>query len=399
MIWIDIDDLMRSLVWSVAPTGIQRVQLELLPKLIETSDQHLGFIRIRHNRIESVPENRVKRAVAQFNKNRVVGRRDLALLRVRQALRAAANELRGSGSEPKFSRGDLILNLGASWEHENYAQAISRLKDKHGVRLAVLIHDLLPLSHSQFVAQDHVPNFARWIADLMPILDLVLTPSEATREAVIAYCQDHNLLTPPSFAVRFGDGFETPKQKSSRLDLPSEFVLFVSTVEVRKNHLLLVNVWEKLLQELGPDHVPNLVFAGKRGWNIDPLLSKLKETDNLNGKVIHLDSMSDADLAQAYDRCLFTVFPSFCEGWGLPVSESLAHGKYCVGSNATSVPEVGEDLIDYFDPNDEDAAFQAIRRPIVSSSYLVEKTAKVQEEFRHTRWEDTSRTILGYCQE
>ena len=76
------------------------------------------------------------------------------------------------------------------------------------------------------------------------------------------------------------------------------------------------------------------------------------------------------ELRQAYRSCLFTVFPSLCEGWGLPVAESLVQGKFCVASNCTSIPEVGGDLIDYFDPTDDDDALAKIERVLLDPVYL-----------------------------
>jgi glycosyltransferase involved in cell wall biosynthesis len=74
-------------------------------------------------------------------------------------------------------------------------------------------------------------------------------------------------------------------------------------------------------------------------------------------------------------RACFTVFPSLCEGWGLPIAESLAHGKFFVASNRTSIPEVGGDLIDYFDPSDDDDALAKIERLLFEPGYLAAREA------------------------
>src|SRR5262249_11931898 len=87
-------------------------------------------------------------------------------------------------------------------------------------------------------------------------------------------------------------------------------------------------VWQRLLERHGTNLVPNLVFAGKIGWLVDELLDDLEASGYLNGKIILLRNLSDAELQQAYHSCLFTVFPSLSEGWGLPIAESLAHGKF-----------------------------------------------------------------------
>src|ERR1044071_485576 len=84
--------------------------------------------------------------------------------------------------------------------------------------------------------------------------------------------------------------------------------------------------------------------------------------------------------------CLFTVFPSLSEGWGLPIVESLAHGKFCVASNHTSIPEAGGKLIDYFDPMDEDDALAKIERPLIEPGYLAAREAQLRAEYRARTW-------------
>jgi glycosyltransferase involved in cell wall biosynthesis len=172
-------------------------------------------------------------------------------------------------------------------------------------------------------------------------------------------------------------------------------VLFVSTIEVRKNHRLLVRVWRRLLEQHGEDVVPALIFAGQIGWLVDDLLADLAASDYLSGKIVVLPGLSDAQLRQAYRSSLFTVFPSLCEGWGLPIAESLAHGKFCVASDRTSIPEVGGDLIDYFDPSDDDDAVAKIERPLLDPGYLTAREARVRAEYRPRTWTDCVHALIS----
>jgi glycosyltransferase involved in cell wall biosynthesis len=172
-------------------------------------------------------------------------------------------------------------------------------------------------------------------------------------------------------------------------------VLFVSTIEVRKNHRLLVRVWRRLLEQHGEDVVPALIFAGQIGWLVDDLLADLAASNYLSGKIVLLPGLSDAQLRQAYRSSLFTVFPSLCEGWGLPIAESLAHGKFCVASDRTSIPEVGGDLIDYFDPSDDDDAVAKIERPLLDPGYLTAREARVRAEYRPRTWTDCVHALIS----
>jgi glycosyltransferase involved in cell wall biosynthesis len=179
------------------------------------------------------------------------------------------------------------------------------------------------------------------------------------------------------------------------VNLPQRYVLFVSTIEIRKNHRLLVRIWRRLIERHGADAVPTLIFAGQIGWLVDDLLAELSASDYLGGKIMLMPGLSDAELRQAYRSSLFTVFPSLCEGWGLPIAESLMHGKFCVASNRTSIPEVGGDLVDYFDPANEDDVLAKIERLLLDPGYLKVREARLQTEYRPRTWTDCVHALVG----
>jgi glycosyltransferase involved in cell wall biosynthesis len=128
---------------------------------------------------------------------------------------------------------------------------------------------------------------------------------------------------------------------------------------------------------------------------VDDLLADLAASNYLSGKIVLLSGLSDAQLRQAYRSSLFTVFPSLCEGWGLPIAESLAHGKFCVASDRTSIPEVGGDLIDYFDPSDDNDAVAKIERPLLDPGYLAAREARVRAEYRPRTWTDCVHALIS----
>jgi len=124
-------------------------------------------------------------------------------------------------------------------------------------------------------------------------------------------------------------------------------------------------------------------------------LADLAASGYLGGKIVLVPGLSDAELREAYRSCLFTVFPSLCEGWGLPIAESLAHGKFCVASNRTSIPEVAGDFIDYFDPSDDDDALAKIERLLLDPSYLMAREARLRTQYRPRSWADCVRGLMG----
>ena len=99
--------------------------------------------------------------------------------------------------------------------------------------------------------------------------------------------------------------------------------------------------------------------------------------------------------AQPYADCSFTVFPSFFEGWGLPVTESLSMGRPCVASSTTSIPEAGGSLAHYFNPCDTNDAYRLIHDTISNQPALGEWTEQVRSRFKPIPWTDSARAVLA----
>ena len=312
-----------------------------------------------------------------------------------------ATWLRTNPFERFVRPGDVVVSLGAGWGIPNYMKYFAEAKWRYGVKFAIMVHDLIPIKYESFVESHHTAQFRDWLRAAIPVADIVFTNSKHTRTALIEFAAESGWRLPPVVALEMGSGFgdRLTAGEQAMVSLPPRYVLFVSTIELRKNHRLLVRVWQRLLERHGADLVPNLIFAGKIGWLVDDLLADLETSDHLNGKIILLRGLSDAELQQAYRSCLFTVFPSLSEGWGLPIAESLAHGKFCVASNHTSIPEAGGNLIDYFDPLDEDDALAKIERPLIDRAYLAAREAQLRAEYRPRTWEDCVRSLVGALDE
>jgi len=157
----------------------------------------------------------------------------------------------------------------------------------------------------------------------------------------------------------------------------------------------MFRVWQRLLKLLPETAVPELVFAGKIGWLIGDFLTQLDNCDWLGGKIRFVDTPTDEVLESLYRDCLFTVFPSFYEGWGLPVTESLSFGKTVAASNRASIPEAGGDFCTYYDPENIEEATAVIRGLIEHPERLAVLEARIAENFRPPRWEDTAAALVA----
>lgn len=299
--------------------------------------------------------------------------------------------------------GDSLLVLGSPWIHRDYVQTVRWARDERRMRFALLIFDLVPLRRPEWCDQGVISSFTGWHKSVLPLADQVFTISRATANDVAAWAHETGLvLHNPVQPLPMGTGLNHEHQQGEggislppvpHLPVPGSYVLFVSTIEARKNHALLFRVWRRLLSELPHTQVPTLVFAGRVGWLVTDLLQQLENSNWLSGKIRLIRNPTDSELMALYRGCQFTLFPSLFEGWGLPVSESLALGRPCVASNCTSLPEAGGHLARYFDPENLDDACRTIRAVIEDPKGLEAWRARVVREFRHVPWGDSATII------
>ena len=432
VIWFEVEDFLRYFDHFRNPSGVQRVQFEIYraAQTLGAISDRVRFCRlsIYSKRLHMIDFEEIRSAYlnppgriapwktfwepAEFWRKfprsfPVIMRHPRFFFSI---FKAAARDFIGTlfrtNRFEQFVRpGDVIVSLGASWGIPNYMKYIAEMKRYYGIKFAPLVHDLIPIKHESLVEPHHTVQFRDWLRAAIPVSDIVFTNSKHTRTALVTFVVESGWPLPPRVeALEMGSGFRDTLDPltagtQTTISLPPRYVLYVSTIELRKNHRLLVRVWQRLLERHGTDLVPNLVFAGKIGWLVDDLLDDLEASDYLNGKIILLRSLSDAELQQAYRSCLFTVFPSLSEGWGLPIAESLAHGKFCVASNHTSIPEAGGDLIDYFDPLNEDDALATLERPLIDPPYLAAREAQLRAEYRVRTWGDCVRALIGALDE
>ena len=288
--------------------------------------------------------------------------------------------------------GDDFVIPGAFWIYPNY-DAVKRMR-ANGVKFTLFIHDLIQISHPQFVFEAANKRFRQALVDALMLADLVLTNSEYVANSVRKFMSSRlNFSVPvkpaPLATALVGQQTQIlqPARRDVRTAASSPFVLLVSTIEVRKNHAYMIKLWEELIAK-GVKNIPNLVFVGKIGWDIEPLMKYLDQSGYLDGRLHILSNVSDHELTYLYEKCLFTVFPSFVEGFGLPVGESLAYGKPCIASNRASMPEVGGRFVKYVSPEDVEGGVRLVEELLADPSALSTWEKQIKEEYKPRTWSE-----------
>ncbi|MCZ6604196.1 MAG: glycosyltransferase [Alphaproteobacteria bacterium] len=309
----------------------------------------------------------------------------------------------GIQSAFEFRRGDILAITDPIWRTER-SQATVAAKRRHALKLLFLLHDLIPVARPQYLpSTEGVIGFERYALDMLRHGERIVSISQSTEADIEKFSTSLGL---PVRADRLGrltlgsDFIEgTALLPQPKLLGFKPFVLAVGTIEPRKNYELLYDVWRRLYAAHGED-IPTLVVAGAIGWgNAKEVAYKLTSDPAVGGKIKLVNDARDDDLCWLYSNCLFTVLPSEYEGWGLPVSESLAHGKYCVASSSTSLPEAGQGLLDHIDPLDLPAWVEEIGRLARDAAYREARHATIRREYRPVTWEDCGAQFVGHVLE
>ncbi len=395
-LWVDVGDLVGYASVFRRPSGVQRVVFELSRALVQ-DDADVGFVRHGDHGFEAVAWAEIAAlfdALAEDAPPPDQPSGASLQLQAWRALWAVPASLLPRFSRPKSAMrpGDVLLVAGAGWSDPDHAAQVARARARHGVTVALLVYDIIPVLRPEWFDPLQATRFRRWLDGMLAVSDRLLAISHATARDLAAYRAAAGMAERGVHVVRLGDGLPAAAQ-AEKAGIGRPYALFVSTIEVRKNHALLVDVWRILLAELGPGAVPALVFAGRPGGLSGDLVRLLEASDYLDGHVILRHGASDGDMAALYRGCDFTLFPSLYEGWGLPVAESLAFGRPCLASCASSVPEVGGDLVRYFDPLDPEDCARAVADVLADPAGLQAWAARVAADYRPVPWAQTAAMV------
>ena len=295
--------------------------------------------------------------------------------------------------------GDTFLELGAFWNVRGVGMLLQELK-RSGVRVGVFIHDIIPIVAPEYFEAANSSAFIKSVVEAITFADFVLTTSEFNRSCLLER-MGAGLDSKPIQLVALGHELSRVTQIEPQISehlagiLEQEYVLCVGTIEVRKNPTYLLHLW-KMIVRSGRAAVPMLVFAGRKGWLVEDFMRQLEASNGLGGRIVVLHGVTDIELDLLYRNCLLTMFPSFVEGWGLPVGESLAHGKICLASAAGGIPETGGSLIDYIDPYNVRDGLEKLLRYLEDPERRQAREREIALHFDPRTWKETTHTFLGY---
>ncbi len=263
----------------------------------------------------------------------------------------------------------------------------------------ITIHDLAFLLYPHFLTKESARYYGQ-IDQAVKRTDHIIAVSESTRQDTIRLlgAPEHKITVIYESAnpvYRPVDNREALEQTKSKYHISGDFILFVSTIEPRKNLPTLLKAYRQLLDSYKAN--VKLAVVGRRGWlseEVFTLVDKLKLTND----VFFLGRVTGEDLLHLYNAAQLLAQPSFYEGFGLPPLEAMACGTPVVVSNVSSLPEVVGDAGLLVDPEDVSELAVAIWRVLTDQALRADLIAKGLKRARCFSWEKTARQTLELYQ-
>ncbi len=263
-----------------------------------------------------------------------------------------------------LAKSDVLILAGSEWL-ATYEQLV-RPADQDRARTVVLCYDIIPLLFPQFFLKQNREAFRDCFHEVFPRADLIIFTAKQIMADARTYCAAKGIALGKSNIVYLGADFE-PASEHSNAVLPAglaagQYALFVSTLEPRKGHRLLFEVWKRLLAAGVPQGRDfKLVFVGRQGWLVDELIDEMKKHPSAGVSLIMLSNVNDVTLQRLYGKAAFCLYPSLYEGFGLPVIEAFRHGKAVIASNGGALLETVGGFSPCLDPTDQQIWYDTLK--------------------------------------
>ncbi len=252
-------------------------------------------------------------------------------------------------TRPRPGRNSVYVQ--SSPHHLTKPDLVKRILAHEQARFLCFVHDLIPIEYPEYARPDGAKLHQRRVETITRYADSVIVNSVSTAKSLKPWLVAAGRSIDVRVALLGTEDIPraepTPQPSAER-----PYFLCLGTIEPRKNHLLLLNLWRALAHQMDPAEIPRLVIVGRRGWENEQVVDMLERCPGLKGHVEELNGCSDARMHTLLRGARALVLPSFAEGYGMPVAEALSVGTPVICSDLPALHEAGGAAPDFLDPLD-----------------------------------------------
>jgi glycosyltransferase involved in cell wall biosynthesis len=385
--------------WSDTPKGIPRVELAYAEHLLVAFANDPARLKFaicdafgRHHILATATATRFIRDISR------AWRQDLSSLWTRWRLRLRTTAIHvallprwRSAFDRQIQRSDgPSVYVIASQLHLEKPGFIASLKRTSNAKLIYVIHDIFLTQFPEFFPAEDVKHNRRRMENAARHADTIVFNSHDTHRAFVNTFASTGLAG-EAIVAPLGVPVAASNATPPKPETAPYFVL-IGTIEPRKNHYLILTLWQRLREMLGED-TPRLILIGERGWKNENVVDILENCTALRGIVEERGRLPDREMFAILAGARALLLPSIAEGYGLPLAEALATGTPALCSDVPALREVGRDVPEFLDPFDG-AAWEAA---IIDYANETSARRRAQlERLRHWQapsWDDHFRSV------
>ncbi|MBP7951899.1 MAG: glycosyltransferase family 4 protein [Sphingorhabdus sp.] len=291
------------------------------------------------------------------------------------------NIVRAVKSSPSLGR--YYLNVGhTGLDHPGHIEWVRR----SGVKPIYFVHDLIPITHPQFCREGEAEKHKARMTAALQSAHGIIGNSQDTLAILTKFAGSADLPVPKMTAAHLGTA-EMAKTDNSRASFAQPYFVMLSTIEGRKNHTLLLDVWQKMIAS-GVGDIPQLIIIGQRGWQCEDVTNRLDNDEQLKPHIAELSNCTDEEIARYLRGARALLFPSFAEGYGMPLMEALIVGTPVIASDIAVFREIAGGVPEYLDPNDREMWLSTILQYQAEPSAEREKQQRRISKLKPPSWQD-----------
>jgi glycosyltransferase involved in cell wall biosynthesis len=235
------------------------------------------------------------------------------------------------------------------------------MNERPDVKPVFFIHDLLPIETPEYFRKGEYERHQRRLKNLAQFGAAAIVTTQVVRSALDRHLRLLGRTDMPILVAPIPAAPIFSRREASDPDLLGHpYFVVCSTIEPRKNHLMLLHVWRELVRRDGAA-APKLILVGTRGWENENVVDLLERCQAISTHVLEVSGLSTPSLKRLLDSACALLMPSFAEGYGLPVAEALAAGVPVIASDLQVFREIGGDRITAVSPIDGEKWLETIR--------------------------------------